>query len=272
MINIYQHETHLKLINLAQVERETLAEILELLRLNFKQKIFAKMGYSHLTKYMVRELKYSESAAWRRWNALKLTEELPEAKELLNSGAINLSTINKLSTHMKSESIEKKREALSLIKNKTGEQAEQDLFKLSGRSTIKNEFIKRDSDNTQRLSITLSDKTLEKINQLKVLMKKTQTEDVLNFALDVAIKELSKNSNKKSKSNPMARVARGKLRQDVLKRDFHTCQHPDCDEKQHLNVDHIQSYAKGGQTTIENLQILCGTHNRLKGTQVNLFS
>ena len=137
MKNIYEHETHLKLINLTRVERETLAQILELLRLNFKQKIFAKMGYSHLTKYMIKELKYSESAAWRRWNALKITEELPEAKELLSTGEINLSTMNKLSTHLKTESIEKKREGLAIIKNKTQEAAELDLFKLSGRSTAK---------------------------------------------------------------------------------------------------------------------------------------
>jgi hypothetical protein len=265
MKNIYQHETHLKLINLARVERETLAEILELLRHNFKLKIFAKMGYSHITKYMVKELKYSESAAWRRWNALKLTEELPEAKDLINSGEINLSTINKLSTHMKSESIEKKREALSLIKNKTQDQAEKDLFSLSGRSSTKHEFIKRDSENTQRLSISLSDKTLEMIDQLKVLLQKTQTEDVLNFALDCALKELTKDSKIKSKSSPIARVARGKLRQEVLKRDSHTCQHPACDETLYLHVDHKVAFAKGGQTIYENLQVLCATHNRLKG-------
>jgi hypothetical protein len=44
-------EIHQQLVILTQLERKTLAEILELLRLNFKRKVFAKMGYSHLTIY-----------------------------------------------------------------------------------------------------------------------------------------------------------------------------------------------------------------------------
>lgn len=48
-------QLHDKLINLSTLERKTLSEILELLRLNFKRKVFAKMGYSHLTKYMMKE-------------------------------------------------------------------------------------------------------------------------------------------------------------------------------------------------------------------------
>lgn len=97
-------------------------------------------------------------------------------------------------------------------------------------------------------------------------MQKNQTEDVLNFALDAAIKELSKESEKKSKASPLARVARGKLRQEILKRDQHTCQFPGCDEQHYLQVDHKMSYAKGGQTAFENLEILCSAHNRLKGS------
>jgi hypothetical protein len=67
----YNNEIHQNLITLTKLERKTLSEILELLRLNFNQKVFAKMGYSHLVKYMVSELGYSESAAWRRLTSVK---------------------------------------------------------------------------------------------------------------------------------------------------------------------------------------------------------
>jgi hypothetical protein len=119
---------------------------------------------------MVKELGYSESAAWRRWSALKITEEIPEAKKLLESGAINLSTVTKLSMHMKDATTEKKRIALDLIKNKTIAESEKSLFELTGRSTAKQESLQRTSENSQRLSITLSDQTIDKINLLKKLM------------------------------------------------------------------------------------------------------
>jgi hypothetical protein len=66
---IYNNEIHQNLITLTKLERKTLSEILELLRLNFNQKVFAKMGYSHLVKYMVSELGYI--AAWRRLTSVK---------------------------------------------------------------------------------------------------------------------------------------------------------------------------------------------------------
>jgi hypothetical protein len=260
-------EIHENLIVLTKLERKTLSEILELLRMNFKKKIFAQMGYSHLIKDMVKELHYSESAAWRRWKALKITEEMPEAKKLLADGEVNLTTLAKLESHMKDEPIDKKREALSFIKNKTISEAEKSLFEITGRNTVKQDFIQRASENTQRMSVTLSDETINKMNKLKQLLQKTQTDEVLNFALDCAIKNLTEKPKKESKSSPIARVATGNLRQEVLKRDSHTCQYPGCDETNYLHLDHQIPFSKGGKTISSNLKILCATHNRYKGAR-----
>jgi 5-methylcytosine-specific restriction endonuclease McrA len=32
-----------------------------------------------------------------------------------------------------------------------------------------------------------------------------------------------------------------------------------------IHFDHIQPWSKGGETTLENLQVLCDTHNLAKG-------
>lgn len=42
------------------------------------------------------------------------------------------------------------------------------------------------------------------------------------------------------------------------------CQHPGCDARTLLQYDHIEPYATGGPTTLDNLQRLCGPHNRAK--------
>jgi hypothetical protein len=108
----------------------------------------------------VSELGYRESAAWRRWTALKITNEMPEAKKMLQDGDVNLSTLGKLALHLKNESnesIEKKREALCVIQNKTLNEEEKSLFGLTGRNTEKQDLLQSASENTQHLSVTLSD-------------------------------------------------------------------------------------------------------------------
>lgn len=44
------------------------------------------------------------------------------------------------------------------------------------------------------------------------------------------------------------------------------CQHPGCTATTFLQYDHIQPYATRGPTTIDNLQRLCGPHNRGRGS------
>jgi 5-methylcytosine-specific restriction endonuclease McrA len=90
-------------------------------------------------------------------------------------------------------------------------------------------------------------------------------EDFLNYALDCALISLTERPVKEIRSSPTARLARGNLRQQVLKRDSHVCQYPGCDETKYLQLDHQIPYAKGGITTYENLTVLCTTHHRLKG-------
>lgn len=42
------------------------------------------------------------------------------------------------------------------------------------------------------------------------------------------------------------------------------CQHPGCTARVFLQYDHIEPYAVGGPTVIDNLQRLCGPHNRAR--------
>lgn len=43
-----------------------------------------------------------------------------------------------------------------------------------------------------------------------------------------------------------------------------TCSHPGCEARIFLQYDHIEPYAQGGPTTLENLRRLCGPHNRAR--------
>ena len=50
----------------------------------------------------------------------------------------------------------------------------------------------------------------------------------------------------------------------VLDARQHECNHPGCTCRTFLHYDHIERYTDGGTTTLDNLQRLCGPHNRAK--------
>lgn len=87
-------ELHEKLKYLVRTERKILTSVLEYLLEVKKRRIYAELGYSSLFNYCIKELGYSESAALRRIQALKLMEEVPEIKGKISSGALNLSTVS----------------------------------------------------------------------------------------------------------------------------------------------------------------------------------
>lgn len=52
------------------------------------------------------------------------------------------------------------------------------------------------------------------------------------------------------------------IKDAVLKRDGHKC--VDCDSKENIEFDHIMPVSRGGDSTIENIQLLCRSCNRKK--------
>jgi hypothetical protein len=65
---------------------------------------------------------------------------------------------------------------------------------------------------------------------------------------------------------PRRRLFRGGLRRGIQVRD-RGCWHPLCDQPPEVcQVDHIEPYAEGGETTAGNGRLACGFHNRLRNT------
>ena len=82
--------------SLVQKERNLHIRILHHLREIDSRKLYFEMGFSSLFDYTVRELGYSEGAAYRRIKAMKLCQELPETENRLQSGRLTLSAASQL--------------------------------------------------------------------------------------------------------------------------------------------------------------------------------
>jgi hypothetical protein len=63
------------------------------------------------------------------------------------------------------------------------------------------------------------------------------------------------------------RLFRGGKRRGIQVRD-RICAHPLCEEPvERCEIDHIEPYAQGGETSVDNGRLLCPFHNRLRNTR-----
>ena len=76
---------------LARHEQALQLSVLDHLREIDARRLYLRRGYSSLFDYTVRELHYTEAAAWRRIKAMRLCRETRGVRERLQDGSLNLS-------------------------------------------------------------------------------------------------------------------------------------------------------------------------------------
>ena len=81
---------------LVQKERQMCVQLISHLQEIWVRKLYLEKGFSSLFQYVVQELGYSESSAYRRIKAMKLCSALPATKSQIESGKLNLNAAGML--------------------------------------------------------------------------------------------------------------------------------------------------------------------------------
>lgn len=81
-------------------EREDLAEVVAHLEEVDRREVVVAHGYPSLFVYCVKELRYSEAAAFGRIRAARAVRRLPVALDMLRAGELNLDALVRLSPHL----------------------------------------------------------------------------------------------------------------------------------------------------------------------------
>ncbi len=197
--NLSDQELILNTKNLLKKEEELVVFVIAHLDEIERRRLYADFGYGSLWDYATKELGYSENQAYRRINAMRLSQKIPEIKKGLASGELKLSTVNLASQFLKEapscNGLEIIKEIKGLGKEETRKHFKEKKLEMniSNNPSPKKVVVNNLDDETVRLHLTLKKTTALKLKKLQGLMahKKTKlsTEDLLDQMLDEAIKK-----------------------------------------------------------------------------------
>ena len=135
------------------------------------------------------------------------------------------------------------------------------------------------------IQVTVSKATHDKLRHAQALLSHVvpsgDVAEVLDRALDVLIAHVEKRrfgatdrpSARHQKSSKNPRHIAAHVRRAVRRRDGDQCTYVDdkgrrCCERKFLQFDHIVPVARGGESSVSNLRLRCGAHNRHEADRV----
>lgn len=243
--------------SLVQEERKLLAQVLWHLREIDVRKLYSDLKCSSLFDYCVKILKYSESQASRRVSATRLLRKFPEIMSQIENGNLNLTHLNRAQTFFNEENIKDPQSMLEIINKIKGtriKETDRILWEL------KAPYQQR------KVTITINEGTLDAIKKVQNLKGHVlkDVDLVLMEMTALALKEWDPGVVKRKTKilESKTRYIPVQVRAAVYTRDHGQCQN--CKVMGHLEYDHVKPFAMGGETTVENLRLLCRNCNQRK--------
>ncbi len=289
--NLNKDEVKTQLERLVPYERKLIAVVIEHIAEVERRRLYLEWDFTSLYEYLTRGLGYSESAAYRRMQAARAMIQMPEIKEELENGSLNLSQISLAQTAIKQEqkkngsvSLEEKRELFSEISNKTAQETQKILDETFELPIQPNPAERHRRDDSLDLQLNFQKEAKEDLLRVREIYSHLipdgnwnavfaqMAKDVLKQCdpLKKGAKQSNTDANVDPEINPVHNSTIHKtisvhVRRHVFQRD-QVCQHRNqdgslCGSKYQLELDHIHPKFAGGSDHIENLRLLCRIHN-----------
>ncbi len=293
----FHHLSHNDLIanfsDLVQKERQMTAQVLACIAEIDRRQLYLENGYSSLFDFLVRNYGYSPGAAMRRVDGARLLRELPDVKEKIERGTLTLSQANQIqraAREMKKTeralSTEEKQELILQVEHASKKETEKIIAERLNLTVmpIEKETLHRDA--SVRLTMTFSVEQIEMLEQVRNMVSHSvNSQSWSELCVYLAKKELARRTNTRSTNTSSTNIAtplntnvaatvkkrralparvRKMLLNPAARCQYKNHKGEQCHSSRYLQIDHIQSISRGGSNDIENLQVLCGTHNRYK--------
>ncbi|MBS1986060.1 MAG: HNH endonuclease [Bdellovibrionales bacterium] len=163
---------------LVQKERTVTMEVLRHLQEIERRKLYA-FQFTSLFDYAVRELGYSEAAASRRIQAMRLMTEIPEIAPKIESGTLNLSNICQAQSFFRdlkraqpemALSKEQKTEVLAQMEDKSAREGQKVILSICPPSVLPRERERMVSAEHTEVKFLIDQKLRESLEQVRALL------------------------------------------------------------------------------------------------------
>ncbi len=162
--------------SLVREERRITLELIEHLREVDSRRLYAELGYSSLYEFCLRHLKLSDGATYRRISAMRLMQEVPQARAQLQSGQLSISNAARVQSVFRAEkkkgqkrTPQEKQEIVNQIQGLSQRECDLTLLKLAPEATqvVVQERLRYLSPTQTELRMVLDLDTLNQANRLK---------------------------------------------------------------------------------------------------------
>lgn len=263
-----------------------------------ERRLHLREGYSSIFDLCVRGFGLSEGAAFRRMHAARLVRRFPVLREHIETGALHLSGLVMLREHLEESNVD---EIVARATGKTKREIEELVARIAPRPDVPGRLrklpvhaepseafvrppepssMKPLAEARYKLQLTASAELRDKIERARALLRHRNPNGelavVIEYAVDALLKQLGRErwaeterpQRMKSEARTESAHVPNAVRRAVFERDGERCTFtsPDgrrCESREFLEIDHIESRARGGPPTVENLRVLCRAHNRL---------
>lgn len=237
---------------------EILTALLHHLRENERRRLFSKYKYDSLFAYCIGEFKYSEAEAVRRISAMRLLRDIPEIEEKITNGELSLTNLALAQTLFSKEKKAgrpmvkaQKAEVLQRLENQSTRSAQ----KIA--ATISPEFKKPELGFE-----SIGDESLrQKLLQLKGRMAhKNPNLTLIELLHKICDAQLESGKKKSPVAQKAKKQSTAEIIRQVWARDNYCC--TNCGSIHAVQEDHRIPRAVGGESTLENMRLLCRNCNQ----------
>lgn len=259
-----------------QVSRKAEVEVLRHFREIEDRKLWVESG--SLYKFIEATFELTADQIYPRLQAMRLTRVMPEVEQKLELGELSVTNVLKAQQVFKAESKERmvslgeKREILKSLENASTKEADKILAERYPLSKTPTEKMKPLANNQTLIQFYAGDATVQQIEELKARyshqMPSGKFEDLLKILIQKANPEVK--PRKRVTIKTRSRYISANVKREMEKTRHLGCAYVDsktgkrCGSKHFLQRDHIHEYGQGGSNERENLQWMCGAHNRFR--------
>ncbi len=251
-------------------ERNLQAQFLRHLSEVDERKLFLPK-HTSLFQFCVKELGLSEASTCKRIQVARLGRQYPEILEKIAAGKLTMTNASLLAPQITQENHQ---ELFAEAEGKSKYELQKKLAptfageckeKLKPLTQSRTMFVFSGDDETVVLYRALQDRLRHKYPNGKL-------EEIVKEAFKLLAEKTDPLREPKRKSLPRtpsreSRAIPAHIRRLVWRRDKGQCRQ--CGSRAFLQIDHIVPWSRNGKGIAENLQLLCGVHNRLKGSSVD---